>query len=242
MSRAVELAQSEPSSDRQGSSNPKKRKPEKMKKKIFAIFALLLAVTPLIAQPQGWNGGWHGQQQQASAPQGQQQGRQQPKFDPQEFTKRMEGYIAMKAGLSREESDKFFPIYREFKQKQRELTFKQQRLQREKPANDKDYDNVITQIAELSVQIAKLEQTYYPKLCKVITAKKMYNVLQAENDFHRDLVRQPMQMGNGQKPQQWNGNGQGQRPQQWGNGQRPQQWGNGQRPQQWGGGQQQKKN
>lgn len=166
--------------------------------------------------------GWHGQQPPQAQPQGQQQGNQQRKFDPQEFTKRMEGYIAMKAGLSREEADKFFPIYREFKQKQRELTFKQQRLQREKPSNDKEYDNVISQIADLSVQIAKLEQTYYPKLCKVISAKKMYNVLQAENDFHRDMVRQPMQMGGVQRPQQWGG---GQKPQQWGNGQRPQQWG-----------------
>lgn len=194
-----------------------------MKKRIFAIFALFLIICPLMAQPpQGWQGGWHGQQPPQANPQGQQQGNQQRKFDPQEFTKRMEGYIAMKAELSHEEADKFFPIYREFKQKQRELTFKQQRLQREKPANDKEYDNVICQIAELSVQIAKLEQTYYPKLCKVISAKKMYNVLQAENDFHRDMLRQPMQMGGGQKPQQWGG---GQRPQQWGNGQRPQQWG-----------------
>lgn len=209
-----------------------------MKKKIFALLLLLVAILPAMAQPQQhWQNQqqhWNQQNPRPGDPQSQQNKNQLPKFDPQEFTKRMEGYIAMKAGLTKEESDKFFPIYREFKEKQRDLTFKQQRLQREKPAKDSDYDNVITQIAKLSVQIAQLEQTYYPKMCKVVPAKKVHAVLQAENDFHRDMIRQPMQMGVGQRPQQW---GNGQRPQTGGqnNTQRPQQWGNGQRPQQWGG-------
>lgn len=204
-----------------------------MKKRFFAILALFAILLPLQAQdrPQGWPQGWpqggqqqrpqgwqrpQGGQQQQHAQNGQQQQRpqgwqqgnnqqrpQQPAFDPQEFTKRMEGYIAMKAGLTREESDKFFPIYREFKEKQRDLTAKQQQLKRKKPANDKDYENALAQIANLSVQIAKLEQTYVPRMCKAIPAKKVFIALQAETDFHRDLVRQPLQWG-GQQPQ-WGG-------------------------------------
>ena len=187
-----------------------------MKKSVLAILLLFVALAPALAQQPRQQGG--GQPRQ-----GQQQG-QQPRFDPQEFTKRMEGYISMKAGLTKEEGEKFFPIYREFKAKQRDLTFKQQRLKREKPANDKEYDNIITQIANLSVQIAKLEQTYFPRMCKVISAKKVYIVLQAENDFHRDMVRQP----------QWGG-----MPGMTGGGQR-QQWGGG--VPQWGGNQQQQRN
>ncbi len=194
-----------------------------MKKRVLAVLALFMVLMPVLAQQPRQQGG--GQPRQ-----GQQQG-QLPRFDPQEFTKRMEGYISMKAGLTREESEKFFPIYREFKEKQRDLTFQQQRLKREKPANDKEYDKVITRIADLSIQIAKLEQTYFPRICKVIPAKKFHMVLQAENDFHRDMVRQPqwggMQGAPGQQ-QQWRG-GNGQQP--WrGNGQQPQ-WG-GHQPQQ----------
>lgn len=196
-----------------------------MKKRIFAIMMFLLALMPAIAQQHQANGN-----------------PQMPKFDPQEFTKRMEGYIAMKAGLTREESDKFFPIYREFKQKQRDLTFKQQRLKREKPANDKEYENVVIQIANLSVQIAKLEQIYFPRMCKVISAKKVYIVLQAENDFHRDLIMQPQWGGNqrgGAPQQQWGGQRGSNPQQQWGGqrGNNPQQWGGqrGNTPQQWGG-------
>ncbi len=211
-----------------------------MEKRFFAILALFAILLPLQAQdrPQGWPQGWPqgGQQQRAQngqqqqRPQGWQQGNnqqrpQQPAFDPQEFTKRMEGYIAMKAGLTHEESDKFFPIYREFKEKQRDLTAKQQQLKRKKPANDKDYENALAQIANLSVQIAKLEQTYVPRMCKAIPAKKVFIALQAETDFHRDLVRQPLQWG-GQQPQ-WGG--QQQRP----NGNQPWRGGNNQ---QWGGG------
>ena len=149
----------------------------------------LLALMPAIAQQHQANGN-----------------PQMPKFDPQEFTKRMEGYISMKAGLTKEEADKFFPIYREFKEKQRDLTFKQMQLKRVAPSNDSEYDKVVNEIASLSVQIAKLEQTYFPRMCKVISAKKVYIVLQAENDFHRDMVRQPQWGGGpGAVGQPWRG-------------------------------------
>lgn len=218
-----------------------------MKKKIIALLVLLVVVVPSMAQQQNWGQPQNWGRPQGPQAQGQQQGRQQQgnqqqrKFDPQEFTKRMEDYIAMKAGLTKEESEKFFPIYREYKQKQRDLTFKQQRLQREKPANDNEYNKVVTQIANLSVQIAKLDQTYFPKMCAVISAKKVYIVLQAENDFHRELIRQPMMQWGGMGMPQWGGIGQpnqqnGGNPQQ-----RNGQWGGNR---QWGGnGQpQQKKN
>lgn len=166
-----------------------------MKKRVFALLLLFAAFMPAMAQQP---------RQQGQPRQGQQQG--QPRFDPQEFTKRMEGYISMKAGLTKEEADKFFPIYREFKEKQRDLTFKQMQLKRVAPSNDSEYDKVVNEIASLSVQIAKLEQTYFPRMCKVISAKKVYIVLQAENDFHRDMVRQPQWGGGpGAVGQPWRG-------------------------------------
>ena len=173
-----------------------------MKKKVLALLLLFAAIVPALAQQPRQQGG-------GQARQGQQQGLQ-PRFDPQEFTKRMEGYISMKAGLTKEEADKFFPIYREFKEKQRDLTFKQMQLKRIAPANDSEYDKVVSEISSLSVQIAKLEQTYFPKMCKVISAKKFYIVLQAESDFHRDMVRQPQWGVPGSPGQPWrggNGNG-----------------------------------
>jgi len=187
-----------------------------MKKKIITLLLLLAAVVPTMAQQPNWGQPQNWGPPQGPQAQGQQQGKQQAnqqqrKFDPQEFAKRMEDYIAMKAGLTKDESEKFFPIYREYKAKQRDLTFKQQRLQREKPTNDGEYNNVITQIANLSVQIAKLDQTYFPRMCKVIPAKKVYIAIQAENDFHRDMIRQPMmQWGGGMMPQ-WGGPQQQQR-------------------------------
>lgn len=159
-------------------------------KKLFIILFVMIAAIPAYAQhPQQGNG---------------QQGWSQ-RFNPEEFMKRMEGYISMKAGLTPEESEKFFPVYREFKNKQRELTFKEQALKRTQPANDHEYEKVVNEIACLSVQIAKLEQTYYPKFCKLIPAKKVFKVLQAENDFHRDMIQVPQMPrwgGNGQSPQQ----------------------------------------
>ncbi|MCD8301685.1 MAG: hypothetical protein LUC44_01550 [Prevotellaceae bacterium] len=120
---------------------------------------------------------------------------QQPRqrFSPEEFRARQERHIAAEAKLTKAEADKFFPVYREMKAKQRQSAMKAQALKRNHPAPnaaEKDYASVINQIAALDAEVAKIEADYYKRLCKVVSPKKVYAALLADDDFNRRMVQQ----------------------------------------------------
>ena len=142
-----------------------------MKKYIFLFILSLVTAIPMLAQPQNNREGRH--------------------FNPEEFQNMMRNYIRDKASLTQAEADKIFPIYLEMKTKQMELNGKMMGLKRKTPdanAGSKEYCDLITQITTLNVQLAKVEQTYYVKMCKVVDAKKVYKVMCAEDEFHRQML------------------------------------------------------
>ncbi len=114
------------------------------------------------------------------------------RFSPEEFRARLEEHITKEAKLTKAEADKFFPIYREMKDKQRKVAMQAQELKRKHPASDatdKDYLNVVTKIAALDAQVASIESEYYKKLCKVVSPKKVYAAILADDDFSRRMVQ-----------------------------------------------------
>jgi len=115
----------------------------------------------------------------------------QQRFNPEEFRVKLETFIAQKAELCPTECEKVFPIYREMKEKQRSLKQKEMQLKRpeKKYENEKDYQQALVDIAQLHVEAAKIEETYYKKMCKVIPAHKVYAITLAEDAFHRDVLR-----------------------------------------------------
>lgn len=148
-----------------------------MKKYLVLFILSLLVALPSVAQQQGNKN-------------------QQRHFNPEEFQTMMRNYIRDKAGLTQAEADKLFPIYLEMKTKQMELNGKMMGLKRKKldaNAGSAEYSKLLTQITALNVELAKLEQTYYAKMCKVVDAKKVYQVMTAEDNFHREML---MRAGN----------------------------------------------
>ncbi len=140
-----------------------------MKKKIILLLSLVLTLTDAMAQNQG--------------PQ---------RFNPEEFRAKLESHITKEAKLTKEEVAKFFPIYREMKDKQRKAAMQAQELKRNHPAadaSDKDYLNVVTKIAALDAEVASIETEYYKKLCKVVSPKKVYAAILADDDFSRRMVQ-----------------------------------------------------
>ncbi len=114
------------------------------------------------------------------------------RFNPEEFRAKLEKHITKEAKLTPAEVEKFFPIYREMKSKQREKAMQAQALKRKHPASDatdKDYSNVVTKIAALDIEVAKIEEEYYKKLCKVVSPKKVYAAILADDDFNRRMVQ-----------------------------------------------------
>lgn len=134
---------------------------------------LLLALTALLAFPL-----------RAQQPQKQ--------FSPQDFIKRLESFIVREACLTPTEATAFFPIFHELHDKQRGINWQIRNLKRQAlPAGstDKDYYNLIKEINKLKVESAETEEEYYKKMCKAVPARKVHAAMQAEDKFHRRILR-----------------------------------------------------
>lgn len=118
----------------------------------------------------------------------------QPKgerFSPKEFRAHLEEFISKEAGLTASEGKAIFPIFHEMKEKQFKAQDKIFRLKRNGPASnasDKEFANAIQKIKSLEVEKAETEEEYYKKMCKVISARKVFLVMQAEDKFHRRML------------------------------------------------------
>ena len=111
------------------------------------------------------------------------------KFDPKQFQAAMEQFITKEAALTPQEAEKFFPVYREMQKKQRTLFDQQRQLRRLKPADEAGCRRAILQCGELDVQIKELQQQYHKRFLKLISARKLFDVLKAEEKYHRHAFK-----------------------------------------------------
>lgn len=129
------------------------------------------------------------------------------KFNPEEFKAKLENFITAETGFTPAEAQAFYPIYHEMKEKQRNLQREIFRLKKDAPdsnASDKDFALVIQKIKDLGAEMAGLEVTYYKKMCKAVSPRKVYAAMQAEDKFHRQMLEEfghdnPRAKGHGQR-------------------------------------------
>lgn len=122
----------------------------------------------------------------------------QMKFDPERYNAELQQFITKEAALSPQQAEKFFPLYNEMQQKQRSLFQQIHRLKRIKPTDEQGCKENIQKCDELDMQIKELQQQYHNKFLKVLPASKVYDVLKAEDKFHRQMLNRASR--NGVKP------------------------------------------
>lgn len=95
-------------------------------------------------------------------------------------------YITQRLELSSSEAERFWPVYREYAEKRREL-----RLQlREAKRKDADDNTLLNLDLKIKQQELDLEKEYTQKLHKIISAEKMLKLREAEIDFRKLILRQ----------------------------------------------------
>lgn len=127
---------------------------------------------------------------------------QKGRFSPEEFRAHLEEYVSKEAGLTASEAKAFFPLFHEMKEKQFKTQDEIFRLKRNAPAgnaSDKDYANTIQKIKRLEVEKAETEEAYYKKLCKIVSARKVFLAMQAEDKFHRRMINNFNRQGRNRK-------------------------------------------
>ena len=111
------------------------------------------------------------------------------RFSPEKFQADLEQYIVTEANLTQQEAAKFLPLYREMQQKQRAVYERQRQLGWGKPADEKGCEKAIRQRDEYDLELKRIQQTYHNKFLSIISASKLYDVINAEDRFHRQMLR-----------------------------------------------------
>ena len=114
------------------------------------------------------------------------------KYSKSEFRAKKQAYMAEKAGLTEEESEKFFPLYFEFQDKKKEINKDAWETAKKgiKPdTTDQEYKEIIDNFITDQEAIAKLEREYIEKYRKVLSDKKIYMLYWAEIKFSRNMLK-----------------------------------------------------
>jgi hypothetical protein len=105
-------------------------------------------------------------------------------------------YISDKLGLTTEQAEKFWPVYREFSDQRRALRMEFAKSRREINAQNptpEDQEKLVKLGLDLKQKELDLEKDYSGRLMKVITAQQMLNLRKAEGDFQKIILQQIQQ-------------------------------------------------
>lgn len=139
-------------------------------KKLIVLFVIMCSFAPVLWAADGCN----------------------QHLSPTEFRVKQKAYIMEKAGLTKEEAAKFFPMYFELQDKKKELNDKAWELIRkgkDEKTTEAQYDEIMEGVYDARIASDRLEKTYFGKFKKVLSAKKLYLVQKAEMRFHRELLK-----------------------------------------------------
>lgn len=113
----------------------------------------------------------------------------QKRLSPEKFQEQLELFIIKEACLTQQESKSFLPLYREMRSKQKELFDRGKKLCRTKPAGESGCASAIKQQDKIDVELKKTQQTYHNKFLNVLPASKVFEIIKAEEKFHRRMLR-----------------------------------------------------
>ena len=114
---------------------------------------------------------------------------QDKRFSPEKFEADLKAYITKEASLTSQEADKVYPVFRELREKQRVIYDKMRKLGMNKPVGDEACKQAIVEYDKLNLELRQLDVDYHKKMIKMVSASKVYEIMQAENRFHRQMMK-----------------------------------------------------
>lgn len=113
----------------------------------------------------------------------------QRKFDPERFERDLESYVVKKSGLTVQEKNKFLPIYREMRAKQRKVFGEANAHHKPNFDSEKECENMIRQHDSNEIKLKHIQRTYHNKFLTFLSAKKVLKIIGAEDEFHRITLK-----------------------------------------------------
>jgi hypothetical protein len=111
-----------------------------------------------------------------------------------EITEKRIEYISPRLNLTATESEKFWPIFREFYE-QREQIAKKSKLRNKqldgvKPSTEEEYVNAINFMIDNKIDQTTLMKDFMKKYLEVLPAEKVYRLYQLDEEFNKFLLDQ----------------------------------------------------
>lgn len=113
-------------------------------------------------------------------------------LSPEAFRAKQQAYITEKAGLTKEEAAKFFPVYFELQDRKRQLNEEAWGLLRkgkDENLTEAQYEEIMEGVYDARISSDRLDKTYFEKFKKILSCKKIFLVQKAEMRFHRELLK-----------------------------------------------------
>lgn len=117
---------------------------------------------------------------------------QKPRFNKEEFRSHQEAFLTKEASLTTQEAKQFFPLYFELQDKKEVCNreaWEQIRKAGKDNLTDAEYMKIIEATIQSRITSDKLDMEYVKKYKKFLSAKKIFDVQQAETRFHRELLK-----------------------------------------------------
>ena len=114
------------------------------------------------------------------------------KCNETEFRAKKQAYMAKKANLTPEETEKFFPLYFEYQDKKKEINkgaWGNAKRGIKPETSEKEYEKIIDNFFDEQERIAQLEKDYIEKYRKILSNKKIYMLYWAELKFSRNMLK-----------------------------------------------------
>jgi 2,3-bisphosphoglycerate-independent phosphoglycerate mutase len=120
-----------------------------------------------------------------------------------EITEKRIEYITPRLNLTASESEKFWPIFRDFYE-QRELIARKSKLRNKQtdeksPQTEEEYINAINFMIDNKIDQTTLMKEYMKKYLEVLPAEKVYRLYQLDEEFNKFLLEQLKGQGQGRK-------------------------------------------
>ena len=123
----------------------------------------------------------------------------QQRFSPEKFDAELQEYLTNEAKITPQEAAKFLPLYMEMQSKQRALFERQRKLLMTHPEEESECLKAIRERDEVELEMKRNQKNYHKRFLEIMPASKLYQVLNAEDRFHRRYLRrmstQGMQQG-----------------------------------------------
>ena len=100
--------------------------------------------------------------------------------------------ITQRLDLTPEQAEKFWPIYREYSNKQREINREFQNLRRNynpNSASEEESKRMVETGQKIKENLLNLDREYADRMLQVINNRQLLSLRKAENDFREELMR-----------------------------------------------------